>query len=66
MNTYYVDPVLGDDLNDGLSPEKPMKDHRRLNPQPGDTVLFRCGSVYRGQLSIAGGAEGAATMNGAS
>jgi len=65
MKTYYIDPMFGDDLNDGLSEEYPLRNHCQLTLQPGDTVLFRGGSSCRGQLKITGGSEDAPITYGA-
>jgi len=67
--TYYVDFEGGDDVNDGLSAATAWKhapgDSEAIgNPdsvdlEPGDTVLFKGGVTYRGNLLIeASGAEG--------
>lgn len=58
MNTYYVDPMTGNDSNHGLSADAPLRNHEQLALKAGDTVLFKCGSFYRGQLRITGGEEG--------
>lgn len=64
MKTYYIDPLFGDDRNAGLSPEMPLKNHCQLTPEPGDTILFKCGSEYRGQMKITGGDENAPVTYG--
>jgi hypothetical protein len=68
--TYYVDFENGDDANDGLSETAAWK-HAPGDPeasgnpqsvalQPGDTVLFKGGMVYRGTIELdVDGAEGA-------
>ena len=41
--TYYVNPQIGSDTNDGLTPEKPLATLfavNRLALAPGDTVLL--------------------------
>lgn len=48
-NTYYVSE-RGDDSNDGLSPEKPIKSYMHIADLPlnkGDSVLFERGSTFR-------------------
>lgn len=50
-NTYYVS-TSGDDENDGLSMGTPFKTIAKVNGlilQPGDTVLFKCGDMWRGE-----------------
>ena len=47
--TYYVSE-RGDDLNDGLSAESPFRNYLRVEDielNPGDSVLFERGSVFR-------------------
>jgi hypothetical protein len=56
--TYHIDPAHGDDTNDGLSPARPVKNHAELDIRPGDTVLFKCGSVIRGMLHTRSGQPG--------
>nr|MDA3846516.1 hypothetical protein [Vallitaleaceae bacterium] len=49
---YYIDSLSGDNGNDGTM-EAPLKDLEGLNAVallPGDEVLFRRDTVYRGQL----------------
>jgi len=47
---WYVDPVLGNDGNDGLSPGMPKKTYAALYPllQPGDTVIRASNAVFTG------------------
>jgi len=67
--TYYVDYSSGNDNNDGLSPSTPWMHapgdaNATGNPavrgyyhnplQPGDTVLFKGGVIYRGSITIDG------------
>ena len=63
--TYHIDPAHGDDTNDGLSPARPVKNHAERDIRPGDTVLFKRGSVIRGMLHTRNGAEGAPVTYGA-
>ena len=43
MSTYYIDPMLGLDENDGLSETSPKKDYRKIDVKSGDTLLFKFG-----------------------
>ena len=55
---YYVDPSLGQDSNSGLSPEAPKKDYRAVSLLPGDTLLFKRGTVTRDFLLLTDGDSG--------
>jgi len=58
---YYV-AANGRDENDGLSPERPWLTPARVSTAdlaPGDTVRFRRGDVWRGQIRPKSGTEGA-------
>ena len=57
MATYYIDPVGGSASADGTSAANPRLTHRDLAIQPGDTVLFKRGSLIRGALGNAQGTE---------
>ena len=46
MATYYIDSILGNDSNNGLSQDFPKKTQENINLKPGDSVLFKCGSIY--------------------
>lgn len=49
---YYVS-AEGDDANDGLSPENPLRTLAKINAlklRPSDGVVFRRGDLWRGQL----------------
>src|SRR6266849_1744529 len=51
--TYYVDSASGHDNNPGTSPGKPWTTLGRVNAKlfaPGDTILFRSGATWTGQL----------------
>jgi len=55
MATYYIDPLRGSEPGDGLSPEAPKKSIKDIAIQPGDTIRFACGRVYRESLHLVGG-----------
>ncbi len=61
--TYFVDSKTGNDLSSGTSPFHPWKSLKMVNEShysPGDRILFRCGSRWKGQLSLkSSGAKGA-------
>lgn len=52
MSVYYIDPINGREANDGLSSERPRRDHRGLALLPDDQVLFRRGTLVRGSLEV--------------
>lgn len=55
---YYVSSTKGSDSNDGLSERSAWKTVEHVNAasvKPGDTVLFRRGDFWRGQLRPASG-----------
>lgn len=60
--TYYVDSAAGDDTAAGTSEAHPWASLEKVNQtvlRPGDKVLFKAGSVYKGQLHPQGsGVEG--------
>lgn len=58
MATYYVDSVSGKPENDGLSELTPKSSYREIDIQPGDTILFKAGSVYRDAIQSPNGEEG--------
>jgi len=52
---YYVDATGGNDSNSGTSPGSAWKTFYHVNHNafsPGDTILFKRGEVFRGQLSF--------------
>jgi hypothetical protein len=62
---YYIDFDTGRDDSSGISAETPFK-HSPGDPQaggkagsvklePGDTILFKGGAVYRGSIQLPGG-----------
>lgn len=59
-NTYYVDATNGMDSNDGLSSETSWETVAKVNSMgfdPGDSVLFKRGEVWREQLIPQSGSE---------
>lgn len=49
---YYVSSSKGNDNNDGLSEDKPLKTISKVNKldlADGDKVLFKCGDLWRGE-----------------
>lgn len=64
---YYV-ANTGADTNDGISPDHPWKTLRQINTQPlqpGDSVLFNRGDMWRGTLIPHSGNESACITYGA-
>jgi hypothetical protein len=59
---YYIDSAVGLDTNSGTSPGEPWKTLEKVNAfkfQPGDSILFKRGLVWLGQLvPISSGVEG--------
>ena len=47
---YYIDPIHGGAENDGLTPETARRTYTDLSLKPGDSVLFKRGSVIRDRL----------------
>ncbi|MBR4654220.1 MAG: hypothetical protein IKO72_12750 [Kiritimatiellae bacterium] len=67
---YYADSEHGDDSADGLSEKTAWRSLDKVNEceyslKPGDTVLFRRGSVWRGTLYSASGEPGNPVRYGA-
>ncbi len=60
--TYYADAEHGNDANSGISEAAPWKSLRKVNEadfRPGDRILLKSGSAWRGQLAPrCSGAEG--------
>lgn len=53
--TYYVDAKSGSDSNIGTSPESAWKSIARVNQrqfEPGDSILFKRGGIWREQLDF--------------
>lgn len=65
MAEWYIDPQNGRDLADGLAENTPRKDWRGIDIRPGDSVLFRRGTVYRGGIQSPPGEPGAPVVWGA-
>jgi len=54
---FYIDSSLGDDLNSGLSKERPWKSLEKVNSVEfgaGDELLFKCGCLWQGTLMPVG------------
>ncbi len=62
---FYIDPVNGDDANDGLSSLQPIKSYVNREICGGDTVLFKRGSVIRDILYTRNGTENCPVTYGA-
>lgn len=65
MNTYYIDFKNGNDAFDGLSAETAWQSQHPDVLRPGDTVLFKRGSFYRGVLHNPSGLPGQSITYGA-
>ena len=53
--SYYVDNIYGNDANDGLSTSTAWKTINKVNNSsfnPGDSILFERGEVWREQLTV--------------
>ncbi|MFZ2655291.1 MAG: right-handed parallel beta-helix repeat-containing protein [Victivallales bacterium] len=55
--TYYVDPQDGNDTHSGAAPSEPLKTSACRQFLPGDTVLFKRGSVIRDMLHTCDGSD---------
>ena len=62
--TYYVDSRALPGMN-GLSPETAVSSWRELSIQPGDSILFACGSFFRDVLELPEGTPEAPLYIGA-
>lgn len=54
---FYLDSSSGDDATSGMAPDKAWKTLEKFNEtvfEPGDRILFRAGTVYKGQLKPQG------------
>lgn len=67
QTVYYVAPDVGDDLNDGLSPQTPWKTWSPFakTGRPGTALLLKRGCTFTLPLPIVGGAPGAPVLYGA-
>ena len=66
--TWYASSSSGNDGNDGLSPATPYRTITKINAVPlqaGDTVLFKRGDVFSGELSARSGSTGRPIVYGA-
>ncbi|MBN1554439.1 MAG: right-handed parallel beta-helix repeat-containing protein [Phycisphaerae bacterium] len=63
--TFYVDPRDGDDSRSGLSESRAVRHYETCDVSPGDTVLFKRGSVMRDVLHTRDGSEGNPVTYGA-
>jgi len=63
--TYHIDPIGGNDANDGLAPSRPFKTYAGRQFRGGDTVLFKRGSIIRDVLDARSGDEKAPIVYGA-
>jgi hypothetical protein len=63
--SWYVDPLAGDDANDGLSPSRPVRSYASREIAAGDAVLFKRGSVIREMLHTHPGQPGRPVRYGA-
>jgi endonuclease/exonuclease/phosphatase family metal-dependent hydrolase len=55
--TYHMDSQAGDDQNDGTSPERAWRSLAAVNARvfrPGERILFKAGTSYRGLLKPQG------------
>ena len=59
MAIYYVDASDGSNDNSGLSEYEALKDDGEIILKPGDTVLYKRGTLIRGVMHNVGGEEGA-------
>ncbi|VGO22685.1 right-handed parallel beta-helix repeat-containing protein [Pontiella sulfatireligans] len=53
--TFYIDSAIGQDANDGLSPNAAFQTLGKVNSlklEAGDTILFTSGQVFKGSLNI--------------
>lgn len=64
--TYFVSNS-GDDINDGMSVDQTWRTLEKVNLSPlqeGDSVLFKCGDFWRGQLIPQSGTSGSVVYYG--
>jgi len=65
MTTYYIDSVAGKPSNCGTAPEFPLDSNKNIDVKPGDSVLFKRGSVFNDALWNKSGEQGAPIYYGA-
>ncbi len=65
MAIYYIDCANGNDSLDGLTPKTAKKSYRSLTVLPGDSLLFKRGTVHHEQLLTVAGDENAPVTYGA-
>ena len=62
---YYVDNINGKAEYDGKSAQTPCQDYKKLNLNPGDSLLFKRGSIYNESLVLTAGEDGSPITYGA-
>lgn len=65
MAVYYIDPAGGKEDHSGRTQEEAALTNKGLQVKPGDTVLFKCGSVIRDALWNVEGTEEQPVIYGA-
>lgn len=65
MAVYYIDAVAGDDNNTGLSENNALQSDNNLKLLPGDSVLFKRGTIIRADMHNISGADGKPITYGA-
>jgi hypothetical protein len=59
--TYYIDATNGSDSNTGTDPATPWQTIEKVNTstfQPGDSILFKRGEIWRETLNVVSGSAG--------
>jgi len=67
-NNFYLDATNGLDLNDGLSPSTAWQTIDKVNNfqfSPGDSILFKRGETFRGNINSTSGSESSDIVYGA-
>ena len=62
---YYIDPLAGNNSNNGHSPLRPLKDYAAREYSGGDAIFFKRGSVFREVLVTCDGEDDAPITYGA-
>ena len=62
---HYIDPIGGSDAADGAAESRPRRTQPGAIVNPGDTVLFKRGSIMREVLQTRDGSPGASITYGA-